>query len=59
MPSHKPPELDELEIRAIAGEVRTNSWVTLFYGLLHMDIPVLAKQQKIIFINSMWTLDSV
>ena len=34
---------------SIAGEVRTNSEAT--YGLLHVDTPLLADQQKLIFIS--------
>ena len=29
------------------------------YGLLHMDTLVLADQQKLTFISSVWTLDAV
>ena len=42
-----------------AGEVRTNSLVTFSNELLHMDTPVLAYQQKLIFTSFLQTLDSV
>ena len=31
----------------------------MFYGLLHMDTPVLANQQKLAFISSVRTLDAI
>ena len=36
---------------------RTNSLVTLFNGPRYMDVPVLANQQEIIYISSVWTQD--
>ena len=33
--------------------------VMLFYGPLHMDVPVLADQQELIYISSVWTQDIV
>ena len=42
-----------------AGEVRTNSWVTFFYGPLYMDEPVLDNQQELIYISSVRTQDVV
>ena len=38
---------------------RENSKVIFSYGLLHMDTLVLAKLQKLMFINSVQTLDAV
>ena len=33
-------------MRETAGEVRTNPQVTFFYGLLHINEPVLVEQKK-------------
>ena len=33
-------------------EADPNSYVTFFYGPLHIDVPVLADHQKLIFISS-------
>ena len=41
------------------GEARTNSWVLFSYEFLPMDIPVLATQQVLTYINSVQTLDAV
>ena len=41
------------------GEVRMNSYMIFSYGVLHMDIPVLANQQKLTFISSVQTQDAV
>ena len=41
-----------------AREARTNSWV-MFYAPLHMDISVLADQQELIYISSMWIQEVV
>ena len=35
-----------------AGEVKITSNMTFIYGLLHMEIPVLADQQELIYISS-------
>ena len=40
------------------GEVRMNSQV-IFYGLQHMDTPQLAQQQKLTFISSVQTQDTI
>ena len=53
LPSHKQ------DILYTAGEVRMNSSVTFFYGLLQMDTPVLANQQELTYISSVWTHDAV
>ena len=42
-----------------AGETRTDSLVTIFYGPLYMDMLVLADQPELIYINSMQTQDVV
>ena len=42
-----------------SGEVKTNPNATSPCGLLHMDSPVLADQQKITYICSVRTLDAV
>ena len=44
---------------ATASKVRTNTWVTFSYGLLHMDTPLLADKQTFTFISSVLTLDAV
>ena len=41
------------------GEARTNSLAKFFYGLLHMDVPVLADQQKLTWIRYVQTLDVI
>ena len=33
--------------------------VTFFHGTLHMDVPVLADQQELIYINSVWTQEAI
>ena len=43
----------------IVGKIRTNSRVTFYCGLLHMDAPMLAVQQRFTYISSAWTLDAV
>ena len=40
------------------GERGTNSLMTFFYGLLHMDAPMLVDQQ-VIYIKFVWPLDMV
>ena len=40
-------------------KVRTSSWVTFSFGLLHIDTLVLVDQQNLTFISSVWTLDPV
>ena len=42
-----------------AKEIKTKSWVTFSYGLLHMDTSILSEQQKLTFISSVWTLGAV
>ena len=36
-------------------EGKMNSKVTFFDGPLHMDVPVLADQQELIYSSSVWT----
>ena len=43
-------QVDELDMRDTAGEARMNSLVMFFYGPLHMEVPVLADQQELIYI---------
>ena len=45
-------------MKYIAGEARKNL-KGMFYGPLHMDVPVLVRQQELIFIGSVWTQDVV
>ena len=33
--------------------------VAFFYGLLHMDTPILAEQQVLTFIRSVWTQETI
>ena len=47
------------DMLGITGEIRTNSWVMFSYGLLHMDTPVLAIQQRFIYFSFVWTIDTV
>ena len=55
LPSYKPSQKIELDMLGTAGEVRR----TFSFGLLYMGTPVLAEQQKIIWINLVQTLDAV
>ena len=41
-----------------AGEVRTNPPTTFSCGLLHMDTPVLANEQRLTFISAVRTKDA-
>ena len=41
------------------GEVKTNSVVKFYYELLHMDTPVLADQQSLIYISTLQIFDAV
>ena len=38
----------QTNMQGTTGEVRTNSWLTLSCGLLHVDTPVLLYQEKVI-----------
>ena len=42
-----------------AVEAMMNSEVMFFYGLLHMDVPMLADRQELIYISSVRTQDVV
>ena len=42
-----------------AGEVKTNSLATFSNGLLHMETPVLANEQRLTHTSSMRTADAV
>ena len=37
----------EHDVQDTASEARKNSWVTFFYGPLHLDLPLLANQQEL------------
>ena len=50
---------DQKDTLGIAEEVRTNSKLMVFYGLLLMDTPVLPDQQGLSYIWFVWTLDAV
>ena len=50
-PSQKPSEKDEQDIWETPGEARTNIYVMFFCGPLHIDVPVLANQQELIYIS--------
>ena len=43
-------------MQVTAGEAIMNSFVTFFYWLLRIDVPLLANQEKFISIISMLTL---
>ena len=47
------------EMLSTAVEARTNSSATFSYGLLHMDTLVLTDQQKLTYIGSVSTLDTI
>ena len=56
MNGYLPTISKNIEVRhmqGIDGDARMN--LTFFCRLLHMDVPVLAHQQKIIYISSVWT----
>ena len=54
--SHLSPiSKDEQVILDTAGEARSKSQVTFFYGLLHLDELVLTHKQELIYISSMRT----
>ena len=55
LPSHKVFMEDEQELRGTAGEERKKSC----YGLPHMDAPVSADLQRLIYISSVWTQNAV
>ena len=50
---------NEQEKLGTADAVRTISWVTFSYRLLHEYVPVLAVQQGLTYTNSVQTLDAV
>ena len=56
--SHKPFKWNEQCTRITAGEARENSKATFSYGLLHMAVPVLVKQQRFRHISSSQTQDA-
>ena len=47
LPSHKTLKYGKQDMLVTAAEVRTNSKETFSYGLLHLDTPLLADQQKL------------
>ena len=56
--------LKNIQVRRIRhtgrfGEARTNSSLMFFYGSLHIDVPVLADLQELIYIRSVQTQDVV
>ena len=57
--SQKPSKWGEQDMRGIAGKVRTKTCTTVSYGLQHIDISVLANQQRLISFYSEWRLDAV
>ena len=59
LPSHKSSKLDKQNTMDTGGEVRMNPNTTFFYEVIYMDIPMLADQQRIRFISSVWTQDAV
>ena len=58
LPSHKPSKSDKEDMLGTAGEVRMNSYL-MSYRLPHLATPVLADQQRLTYINSVQTLDTV
>ena len=55
-PFHKPLKKGNPDMLGSAREVKTNSLVTFFNGLLHTDTPVLTDRQKLSFVSSVHTL---
>ena len=60
---HLPPisytKEDKQQMWDSAGKVRTNSLVTFFYRPLHIDVPVFANQQGLIYYCSVRIQDVV
>ena len=54
LPSSQPSKNGEPDMVGTAGEIKTFS-----YGLLHMNTPESAGQQKITFISFVWILGAV
>ena len=44
---------NQIYMRDTTGEAKTNSWLALFSGPLHMDVPVLTDQPELIYISFM------
>ena len=59
LPSHKPSKYDKQDILDTTGEVMGHSEVTFSHQLLHMNISVLADQQRLTFIKSVGTFGAV
>ena len=59
LPSPKPYKKGEQNMLGFAGQVRMNTQVTFFDDFLHMDTLVLIYQQKIVFISSVQTVDTI
>ena len=57
--SSKPSKYGGQDMLDIVGVVRRNLQARLFYGLLLMDISVLADQKKHLFIRYIETLDAI
>ena len=47
LPSHKSFKSDEQDMRGIAREIRMNTWTVFSNRFLHIDLPVLADQQRL------------
>ena len=60
--SHPPPisqlTQDKQDMWCTAGEARMSSKIIFFFELLLIDMPVLANQQILTYIQSMWTPDT-
>ena len=57
MYGHLPPI--EHDMQGTAREERTNSQAMFSHGLLYLDSAVLADQQSLTYIGSVWTHDAV
>ena len=57
--SLNPFKLDKQDILGTARGKRTHSWETFSYGVLDMDMPVLAKQEGLTYISTVLKLDAV
>ena len=57
--SHQPFKEDEHDKLVTADEVRTNSFVTFYYGILHTDTHALANQQRFTYVSSIGIPDVV
>ena len=59
LPSSKSSKKSEKDILCTTRDVRTKPYMVFSYGLLHMDSPVLAEQQRLTLIHYVQMLDDI